>query len=153
MDIEHLVCAQLCFRNWRYTGDQARCGPCPTKGSCLEKLSGKVCMSKSWRGRVRREGRRCQRERGHGHNGHVKEALRVFQGGREQGLHGGDRWTDGIGLLRTGRETGLNNSELLKRFSDWTSGLVAPQMGFKSSPTLSRQLHRSLSFLICRMGT
>lgn len=94
MDVEHLLCAQLCFRNWRYTGEQARRGPCPTKGRCLEKLSGKaeVCTSQSWRGRGRKEGRRCQRERWHGRNRHVKEALRVFQGGRERGCMEG---TDG----------------------------------------------------------
>lgn len=65
-----------------------------------------------------KEGRLCQRERWHGckmgKRALVKEALRVPPGGREQGLSGGDRRTDGAGPLWTEGETRLKNSELLK---------------------------------------
>lgn len=69
----------------------------------------------------------------------VKEALRVFQGGREQGLRGGDRRTDGAGPLRTGQETRLNNSELLKRVA--RREVTASGFFRKVSKTLRRSLN------------
>lgn len=69
----------------------------------------------------------------------VMEALRVFQGGREQGLRGGDRQTDGAGPLRTGRQTGLNNSEVLKRVA--RREVTASGVFRKISKTLRRRLN------------
>lgn len=78
--------------------------------------------------------------------GEVAWAQQACQGGTEsipgwpgEGLRGGDRRTDGAGPLRTGRDTGLNNSELLKRVA--RREVTASGFFRKVSKTLKRSLN------------